>query len=80
MNKFFLGIQGYHSCFNWIIPAIWEWVLEAAPELRFWKRYKNLDDHLWYAERVNGRLAMLALTFLFVWYLAHGLKLDTFLF
>lgn len=80
MNKFLLGIQGYFSCLGWMIPALWEWALESAPDLRFWKWHNNLSDHFWYAERVNGRLAMLALTFLFVWYTTHGLKLDALLF
>jgi len=36
------------------------------PELKSWERHKNLDDHLWYAERVNGRIAMLTLTTLLI--------------
>ena len=80
MNKFLLGVQGYISCLGWIFPALWEWVLEQAPDLRFWKWHNNLDDHLWYAERVNGRAAMLALTFLFIWCMTHGIKLDEILF
>jgi hypothetical protein len=79
MNKFLLTIQGYTACFSWIVVALWEWLLEYAPDLRFWKWHTNIDDHLWYAERVNGRLAMLALTFLFIWYLTHGHKFDTIL-
>jgi len=80
MNKFLLGVQGYVSCFGWILPAVWGWILEAAPELRFWKWHTNLNDHLFYAERVNGRLAMLALTFLFIWCFTHGIQLDKILF
>jgi len=80
MNKFLLGIQGYASCFGWLLPAFWEWLLEMSPDLRFWKWHTNLDDHLWYAERVNGRLAMLALTFLFIWCTTHDVKLNAFLF
>ena len=80
MNKFLLGIQGYISCFGWIFPALWEWILEMSPDLRFWKWHNNLGDHFWYAERVNGRLAMLALTFLFFWCVTHGIKLDEILF
>jgi hypothetical protein len=80
MNKFFLGIQGYVSCLGWILPALWEWILEMSPDLRFWKWHTNFDDHLWYAERVNGRLAMLALTFLFTWCTTHGIKLNALLF
>lgn len=62
MNKIWWTIQGYASCFGWMVAAIWEWMLEECGEIRFWKRYENLDDHIWYAERVNGRLAMVALT------------------
>jgi hypothetical protein len=80
MNKFLLGLQGYISCFSWMIPALWEWILEMSPDLRFWKWHTNLDDHLWYAERVNGRLAMLAMTFLFIWRLTHGIELKPLLF
>ena len=35
---------------------------EDCPDLKFWKWHTDLDDHLWYAERVNGRVAMLVLT------------------
>ena len=80
MNKFLLGLQGYLSCLGWMLPALWEWILEMSPDLRFWKWHTNLDDHLWYAERVNGRLAMLTLTFLLLWCLTHDLKLNEILF
>ena len=80
MNKFLLGIQGYISCLGWILPALWEWALECCPDLRFWKWHTNLNDHLCYAERVNGRIAMLALTLLFTWRLTHGIQLNKILF
>jgi hypothetical protein len=79
MNKFWLGIQGYISCFGWIFVAVVKWACEECPDLKFWKRHTNLDDHLWYAERVNGRIAMLTLTFLLLWNLAHGMQLNSFL-
>ena len=79
MNKFLLGVQGYISCFGWIIATIWEWFLEVSVDLRFW-RHTNLDDHLWYAERVNGRIAMLTLTFLLIWCFTHDIKLNEILF
>lgn len=79
MNKFLLGIQGYVSCFGWIIGAFWEWFLEVSVDLRCWW-HTNLDDHLWYAERVNGRVAMLTLTFLLLWCLTHDIKLNEILF
>ena len=80
MNKFLLGIQGYVSCFGWIFVATWQWILEAAPELKMWERHANLGDHFWYAERVNGRLAMLAIAYILIRCLTHGIKLNSFLF
>jgi hypothetical protein len=80
MNKFVLTIQGYASCFGWIFASIWELILERCPDLKFWKPPTHPDDFLWYAERVNGRLAMLALTSLLAWkyvnliYIAHHVQ------
>lgn len=62
MKKFVLGVQGYLQCLGWIAPAFLQWVFEWAPDLRFWRWHTNMDDHLWYAERVNGRVAMLVLS------------------
>lgn len=62
MTKLSLWIKGYISCFGWIVAALWDFVLEHCTEIRFWKKHDNFDDHIWYAERVNGRLAMIALT------------------
>lgn len=62
MNKIWWTIQGYAACLGWMVAAIWEWTLEQCGEIRLWKRYENFDDHIWYAERVNGRLAMVTLT------------------
>jgi hypothetical protein len=67
MNKFWLGVQGYVSCFGWIFATIWEVILEKCPDLKFWKPPTHPDDFIWYAERVNGRLAMLALTSILAW-------------
>lgn len=79
MNKFLLGIQGYISCFGWIVTALWKWFLEVSVDLRCWW-HTDFDDHLWYAERVNGRIAMLTLTFLLLWCLTHDIKLNEILF
>jgi hypothetical protein len=62
MNKILASIQGYASCFGWVLQAAFNWLVEECPDLKFWKWHTNLDDHIWYAERVNGRVAMLALT------------------
>jgi hypothetical protein len=86
MNKFLLGIQGYASCFGWIFVAIFKVILEECPDLKFWERHSNWDDHIWYAERVNGRIAMLVLSVLLlyeftthtsIWSLIDGIKFHT---
>jgi hypothetical protein len=86
MDKFWNGVKGYWSCLGWLIPAICKWVLEECPELKFWKGHTNFDDHIWYAERVNGRIAMLVLsvailyeftTHTSIWSLIDGIKSHT---
>lgn len=81
MKKFLLMAQGYWMCVGWIVPEFLRWVCELAPELKFWKWHTNFDDHIWYAERVNGRIAMLVLSVLLIleliqhksiWELMHG--------
>jgi len=72
MNKFWLGVQGYVSCFGWIVVAIWETFLECSPDLFFWRPRTSFGDYIRYAERVNGRLAMLAVTYLTVQYVLVG--------
>jgi len=57
-----------------------KFLLEEYPDLKCWKRHTNLDDYIWYAERVNGRIAMLALSFLLIWCLTHDIKLNKILF
>jgi hypothetical protein len=42
MNKFLLGVQGYYSCFGWLVPAIWKWLLQFLAKFRFWKMTANL--------------------------------------
>lgn len=83
MKKFVLGVQGYLQCLGWIVPEFLKWVFELAPDLKFWKWHTNMDDHLWYAERVNGRVAMLVLSVLLIlefiqhksiWDLINGLQ------
>jgi len=50
-------IQGWYTCISWIPAAV---VREWLPDLNFWDIPKDPDDYQWYAERVNGRAAMLA--------------------
>lgn len=66
MNKIFLGIKGYISCLGWVLAVLWDFVVEHCTEIRFWERHDNFDDHIWYAERVNGRLAMVTLTIILI--------------
>lgn len=80
MNKFILGVKGYVSCVSWIPGALWETLVRELPDLKFWKKHDNFDDHIWYAERVNGRIAMLTLTFLILWSVTHGIQLNKILF
>ena len=88
MNKIWWTIKGYISCFGWMFGALWELFLEHFSEFRFWKRYETLDDHIWYAERVNGRLAMIVLTTVLIlelvshksiWDLINELQLNSLL-
>jgi len=83
MEKIALMIKGYASCFGWIIMELFKWILEECPDLKFWKGHTNFDDHIWYAERVNGRIAMLVLTVVLlyeftthtsIWSLIDGIK------
>lgn len=62
MDKIWLGIQGYCACFGWILMETLKWIWEECPDLKFWKPPTHFNDFAWYAERVNGRLAMLVLT------------------
>jgi len=80
MNKFWLGVQGYWSCISWLPAALLKFIWEEFPDLKFWKQHTNFDDHIWYAERVNGRIAMLVLSFLLIWCLTHDIKLNEVLF
>jgi hypothetical protein len=66
MKKILWTLQGYVSCLGWMIPACLRWVYEECPDLKFWEWHDNMNDHLWYAERVNGRVAMLVLSVLLI--------------
>ena len=57
MNKFLLTLQGYAMCFSWIPKMI----LHECPDLLFWRVPTHPSDFIAYAERINGRLAMLAI-------------------
>lgn len=81
MNKFFLSIKGYISCLAWALSVVWEFAVEHCVEIRFWEQHDNFDDHIWYAERVNGRLAMIVLSIVLIlelvlhdsiWHIVYG--------
>jgi len=81
MNKFSLWIKGYAMCLTWAAGIVWEFVVEHCVEIRFWEGHNNFDDHIWYAERVNGRLAMLVLSLVLIlelvshdsiWHIVYG--------
>jgi len=86
MKKILLTIKGYWSCLGWTFAALLKWLLEECPDLKFWKGHTNIDDHIWYAERVNGRIAMLVLTVVLlyeftthtsIWSLVDGIEFHT---
>ena len=80
LQKTKLFFQGWCSCIGWMLEAIFKAVLANCPDLKFWETHTNFNDHFWYAERVNGRLAMLVLTALLIWKLSHEPQLDKILF
>jgi hypothetical protein len=59
MNKTALWIQGIWMCLSGVFTE----VFANCVDLKFWQFPTHADDLIWYAERVNGRLAMLALVF-----------------
>jgi len=50
-------LKGWYSCVSWIPGAI---AREWLPDFDIWNPPTDPDDYQWYAERVNGRAAMLA--------------------
>lgn len=57
LEKFWYSIRGWYNCISWVVEII---IKEWFPDLAFWKPPAHPNDFIWYAERVNGRLAMLA--------------------
>jgi len=64
MNKAVLWIQGWYNCLSWIIQEI---VSHYCPDLNIATLPTHPEDYLWYAERFNGRAAMLAVIFILQW-------------
>lgn len=59
MNKAVLWVQGMWHCISWMVHAIWK---ETMVDLDFAKIPWHPQDFIWYAERWNGRLAMIGIT------------------
>lgn len=66
--KLWCYIQGIWSCTSWIIL---ETIKEYLPDLDFSNIPSHPEDYSWFAERWNGRVAMLALVFILWWELSH---------
>lgn len=58
MNKAWLWIQGTWSCFSWIFKEIWK---EYLIDLHLNKIPWRPGDYIWFAERWNGRVAMITI-------------------
>jgi hypothetical protein len=64
MNKAVLWIQDLYNCLSWIVKEI---VNRYCPDLNISNLPTHPEDYLWYAERFNGRAAMLAVIFILQW-------------
>ena len=64
LNKVKLFIEGWWSCISWIVKEI---IKEYCPDLNFKSISTHPNDYLWFAERWNGRAAMLAVVFILQW-------------
>jgi hypothetical protein len=64
MKKSILWLQGMWSCISWFV---YELIKEYCPDLNLYDMPTHPADYLWYAERVNGRAAMLAVIFIMQW-------------
>ena len=58
MSNFFRKLKACWDCVSWIFT----YLFKDCVDLRFWVLPLHPNDLIWYAERVNGRLAMLTLT------------------
>lgn len=64
LQKTKLWISGIWSCIRWVIVEIYK---EYCPDLNFKDIPLHPSDYIWYAERWNGRAAMLAVVFILQW-------------
>jgi hypothetical protein len=63
LSKVRYWCMGWISCLAWIPQAI---IKEWLPDLAFWNPPNHPNDFIWYAERVNGRTAMIAVLIIFL--------------
>ena len=72
MQKIWYSILGYWSCFGWMFKELIKAFVENYPDLKFWELPTHPDDLAWYAERINGRIAMLTVVIvLYVEFCTH---------
>jgi hypothetical protein len=57
MSETLRRLEDLWYCISWIFTGL----IENCVDLKVWKLPSHPNDLLWYAERVNGRLAMLTL-------------------
>jgi len=62
MNKLILAIRGYLNCLSWVLFETIKYIWDECPDLKFWNIPTHPADFLWYAERINGRVAMITLS------------------
>jgi hypothetical protein len=58
MNKIFSLIHGIWICISWIFKEIWN---EYLVDLHVNKIPLHPQDYIWFAERWNGRVAMIVI-------------------
>ena len=82
LTKAKLWIQGLFSCLQALIQMMLEVIKTNAPDLNFKNKPWHIEDYICYAERVNGRVAMIVLSSLLlieyfsgqsIWRLIHVL-------
>lgn len=63
-NKVFLWLKGCYSCFSWMFKAIWD---EYLIDLHLHKIPSHPNDYIAFAERWNGRVAMISIIVILQW-------------
>jgi hypothetical protein len=55
-------MKGFLICLSEFMACIIEYIRTELVDLNIFNPPKDYEDFIWYAERVNGRVAMLTLT------------------